>query len=73
MMTDRNAALTADEKRVAQFAVSKGWLFQRDAEEAIKAMRGKRPKPWIVSEVDHALYAVRHDNRNKWLVNGQPK
>lgn len=68
-----DSELTAVEMKVAEFASYKGWMGYALAEQAIKAGRGKNPFPWIVSEQDHALFAVRQSEFNRKMENGQPK
>lgn len=68
-----DSELTAVEMKVAEFASYKGWMGYALAERAIKAGRDTNPLPWIISEQDHALYAVRHSEFNSKMKDGQPK
>lgn len=57
--------LTPAETAVSNFAVDKGWLSQSEAETAILEARGQQALPWLVSETDVALHAVRHSPQNR--------
>lgn len=57
--------LTPEEMKVAEFAVAKGWLAYGQAQKAIIEGRTAQVPPWIRTETDFALYAVRHSEWNR--------
>lgn len=62
--------LNDDEKRVAHFAASKGWMGYDLARGVIRNSRDASMPSWVTTPADRALYAVRHSEMNSALSNG---
>jgi len=63
--------LSDGEKRVAHFAVNKGWMGYDLAKDVIRRSRGTAMPHWITSPVERAMYAIRWSEFNGVLVNGR--
>ena len=63
--------LIDEEKRVAHFAATRGWMGYDVAREEIKRSRTSSMPSWATTPLDRAMYAVRHSEMNTVLVNGE--
>jgi hypothetical protein len=70
---EQDAILSDGEDRVACFARDRGWMDYNVARDIIMRSRSASTPPWITTQVDRALYAVRMSEMNRVLVNGQSR